>query len=143
MLTKTKMALLVCGSLVAGGIGLAAAQPAAAAPDQPIRAQVIQKYDTNGDGVLDANEKAAMRADFRAKREAKRAKMLAKWDTNHDGKLEKNELAAMREARAEKMFKHLDVNGDGQLSFEEFQQARVFHPRGMFRGPQGGNQNQP
>ncbi|HEY1546384.1 MAG TPA: EF-hand domain-containing protein [Kofleriaceae bacterium] len=136
------MALLVCGSLVAGGIGLAAAQPAAA-PDQPIREQVIQKYDTNGDGVLDANEKAAMRADFRAKRETHRAKMLAKWDANHDGKLEKNELVAMREARAEKMFKRLDVNGDGQLSFEEFQQARLFHPRGMFKGQRGGNGNQP
>ncbi len=142
MLTKTKMALVVCGSLIAGGIGLAAAQPAAA-NDQPIRTQVIQKYDTNGDGVIEGNERAAMRADFKAKREARRAKMLAKWDTNHDGKLEPNELAAMREAKAEKMFKHLDVNGDGTLSFEEFQQARMFHPRGMFRGPQGGTTNQP
>jgi Ca2+-binding EF-hand superfamily protein len=140
MLTKTKIALAVVGSLVAGGIGLATAQPAPAA-DQPIRTQVIQKFDTNGDGQLDAQERANMRAAFKAKREARRAKMLAKWDTNHDGKLEPNELAAMRETRAEKMFKHLDANGDGQLSFEEFQQARMFHPRGgMFRGgPNGAN----
>jgi hypothetical protein len=136
MLTKTKMALAVCAAL-AGAVGIAAAQPgdAGAEVGGGMRGKLLQKYDANGDGKLDAQEKAAMRADWKAKREARHEKMLQKWDTNRDGKLEANELQAMREARAEKSFKKLDTNGDGVLSFEEYQQAKVFHPhRGMFRG---------
>jgi hypothetical protein len=125
MLTKTKIALAVCGSLIAGGIGLAAAQGYGGGNGG--RAGLIQKYDTNGDGQLDAQEIAAMRADIQAKREARRAKLLAKWDTNHDGKLEPEERMAMRQARAEEMFKRLDTNGDGELSLQEFEQARMFH----------------
>jgi len=145
MLTKTKMVLAVCAAMVAGGVGLAAAQSApadAGGTGGGFRAKMMQKYDSNGDGKLEPNERAAMRADFMAKREARHEKMLAKWDTNHDGKLEPNERQAMLEARAEKSFKRLDANGDGVLSFEEFQQAKLFHPhRGMFRGMGGAGGN--
>ena len=126
MLTKMKIALAVCGSLIAGGVGLSAAQGFGGGNGGPPQA-VLQKYDTNHDGVLEPNERAAMRADRKARR-------LAEFDTNHDGKLEPNERAAMREARAEKMFKRLDVNGDGMLSFQEFQQARMFKPHRRHRG---------
>ena len=51
----------------------------------------MRKYDLNGDGKLDANERAAMQAD--------RAARLKKYDTNRDGKLDANERAAMRADR--------------------------------------------
>jgi len=145
MLTKMKIALAVCGSLVAGGVGIAAAQGFGG--NGGGRAAVLQKYDTNGDGKLDDQERAAMRADFQAKRQVMKAKMLATYDVNHDGKLEPNERVAMREDRAEKAFKRLDTNGDGQLSFDEFKQARRFgargHGRRMFMGGAGGTAGAP
>ena len=153
MLMKTKMALAVMSSMIAGGIGLAAAQGITTPqPDQSadvsngggFRQRMLQKYDTNNDGQLDAQERAAMRADFKAKRQERREKMLAKWDANGDGKLEPSERAAMRQAHAEKAFKRLDTNGDGQLSLQEFEQGRMFsghHMRGGFRGGAGGGTN--
>jgi hypothetical protein len=148
MLTKTKLALAVMGSLIAGGIGLAAAQgittpqPAPSAdvgnPGGGFRQRMLAKYDTNNDGKLEPNERAAMRADMKAKREARRDKMLAKWDANGDGKLEPNELAAMRQARAEKTFKRLDANNDGVLSLQEFEQAKLFRGHHFMRGGFGG-----
>ncbi|HEY1817049.1 MAG TPA: EF-hand domain-containing protein [Kofleriaceae bacterium] len=149
MLTKTKLALAVMGSLIAGGIGLAAAQGITTPqPDQTaqldnaggggFRARMLAKYDTNNDGKLEPNERAAMRADMKAKREARHDKMLAKWDANGDGKLEPNERAAMRQARAEKTFKRLDANNDGVLSLQEFEQAKMFRGHRFMRGGFGG-----
>lgn len=118
MFTK-KIALTVLGTLLAGGIALA---------------------DRNGGGKLDDQDRAAMRAEFQAKRAAHRAKMLAEFDTNKDGKLEPEERAAMKKARAEKLFARLDTNGDGQISLEEFEQARMFrhHHHRRFGGGFGG-----
>ena len=55
------------------------------------RQKVLQKFDTNGDGKLDANERAAMK-------QARAARIKA-YDTNGDGKLDANEKAAMRASR--------------------------------------------
>jgi Ca2+-binding EF-hand superfamily protein len=131
MLTKLKLALALSATLITGAVGIAAAQ---SGPDNngPVRQAILQKYDTNGDGVLDANERAAMRADFQAKRAAHKAKMLAKYDTNHDGKLEPDERAAMRADRAAKQFAKMDTNGDGQVTLAEFQAFKAA------RGGRGG-----
>ena len=89
------------------------------------RDEILQKYDTNKDGKLDDTEKAAMNADFKAKRAERKAEMLAKFDTNKDGKLD--ESGARRDAsdeRATEAFKKLDANGDGQLSLDEFKAGR-------------------
>ena len=82
---------------------------APAADEEKIPPSVLQKYDANKDGTLDATEKAAWQADKekqRAAREAQRAEDLARYDADKDGKLEKDERAAMKaddeKARAEK-----------------------------------------
>lgn len=122
MMTKVKVALALCGSLLVGGLGLAAAQPA---PDQ--------------------QDQTAQKQEWKAKREAKKQEMLQKFDINKDGKLDRAERAAMKNELAEAAFKKADTNGDGQLSLDEFKQLRQHqgrfgrhHHRGF--GPKLGNQ---
>jgi len=132
MLTKMKLALALCGSLVAGAGGIALAH----GPGEGGKAAMLQKYDTNGDGKLDDQERAAMRTDLKAKWEAKRAEVLAKYDTNKDGKLDDQERAVMRAERAEEVFKKLDTDGNGQISLAEFkagQQSFARHHGGGMR----------
>lgn len=124
MMTKMKLALALCGSLLAGIGGIAAAQ----GPQGGGRAALLQKYDTNGDGQLDTQERAAMRADFKAKREAKRAEILAKYDTNKDGKLEPEERKVMIDDRATTQFQKMDANKDGVVSLDEFKAFKESHP---------------
>jgi Ca2+-binding EF-hand superfamily protein len=141
MLTKMKVALALCGSLLVGGAGLVAAQGFGGGPG---KADMIKKYDANGDGKLDDAERAQLRADMKQKHEAKKAEMLAKFDLNKDGKLDEAERAAMKNERAEDAFKKADANGDGQLSLSEFKtlkQHQGRHGHGGFRhrgGKHGG-----
>jgi hypothetical protein len=130
MLTKMKIALALCGSLAAGGIAAAQGFHGGAG-----RAEIMQKYDLNKDGKLDDGEKAAMRADFKAKFEQKRAEMISKFDTNKDGKLDDGEKAAMKDTLATERFNKLDTNNDGVLSIDEFkagQKMGMRHGRGRF-----------
>ena len=61
----------------------------------PVRKEILDKYDTNHNGVLDPDELAVYEKD----RAARKAERLAKYDKNHDGKLDESELAAMRADR--------------------------------------------
>jgi Ca2+-binding EF-hand superfamily protein len=141
-LTKMKLAMFLCGSLLATGVGIAAAQGIG---DGSGKAAVLEKYDTNGDGKLDATERAAMRADFKAKRQAFHQKMVATYDTNGDGKLDATERAAMRDALATKAFEKMDVDHNGSISLDEFKQARgtfMRHHRHHHGGRRGGRRGQ-
>ena len=66
--------------------------------------RMLEKYDTNKNGTLDPEEKAAFERD----REARRAEMMRRFDTDGDGKLSESERQAMREEfrkeRGEKNF---------------------------------------
>jgi Ca2+-binding EF-hand superfamily protein len=69
-----------------------------------MRGRILEKYDTNKNGTLDPDEKAAFERD----REARHAEMVKRFDTDGDGKLSESERQAMREAfrkeRGEKNF---------------------------------------
>jgi hypothetical protein len=119
MLTKVKVALVLCGSLLVGGVGLAAAQ-----------------------GMKGSGDAQAQKQDWKAKREERKLKMLEKYDTNKDGKLDEAERAVMKNDRAEIQFKKLDKDGNGVITLDEFKagrmQARHGHKHGGFRHGKGG-----
>lgn len=95
MLTKMKIAIVLCGSLLCG---VAAAQPA---------------------------PNADRKADFKAMRQAKKAEMLQKFDTNRNGTLDPAERTAMHETRVLARFKKLDTDGNGVLSLAEFKAGKA------------------
>lgn len=122
MLTKMKIALVLVGSLVVGGV--AAAQ---GFNGHGGRGQMIEKFDTNKDGKLDDSEKAAMKTAFEAKRAEMKKERLAKLDTNKDGKVDDSERAAARDLRMTEMFKKLDADNNGQISLSEFKAGKLGH----------------
>ena len=84
-------------AITALSLGILAAQ---AADDQPNptapsdaaakRAEMVKKYDKNGDGRLDAEESAAYKKD-------RDAEMLKKYDKNGDGKIDPAERQVAQE----------------------------------------------
>lgn len=117
-MTKMKLALVLCGSLIAGA--------AVAAP----------KWDANGDGTVSTEEKAQRRAEMKAKRMEMRQQMLQKFDTNQDGSLDQTERTAMRDEMATIAFKRLDKDGNGAITLDEFKQAKG---KRFFKGHRGGH----
>ena len=75
------------------------------------RAEMIKKYDKNGDGQLDETEKAALRADNQKKREEER---LKKYDKNGDGKLDEAEKEAMKEDLKKRFGEGRKARGEGE-----------------------------
>ena len=95
--------VLLLGALCAGPL-LAQTAPAPAATPAPKKKLPAfqRKYDANGDGVLDAEERAKMKAD----KAGKRAERLKKYDADGDGKLSRPEKEKMKADRdAEKAAK--------------------------------------
>src|SRR5207237_8605995 len=83
------------------------------------KAALLEKYDANHNGVLDPDEKAAMKKDWDAHRAARHAKLLEKYDTNHNGTIDPEERAAIKadhEARRAELVKKYATDGDGTLS---------------------------
>jgi Ca2+-binding EF-hand superfamily protein len=106
-----KLALVLCASLL-GGVAMAA-----------------PKWDANGDGAVDAQEKALRHEQMKAKRQEMKAKMLATFDINKDGKLDDVERATMKDVLANEAFKRLDTDGNGSISLAEFKAGKKFGKR--------------
>lgn len=78
----------------------------------PSREEMLKRFDKNGDGQLDDNEKNAARAEFAARggkpgegggmSPERKAELMKRFDKNNDGKLDDAERAAAR-AEFEKM----------------------------------------
>jgi hypothetical protein len=120
--------------VLAAALGLAITGPLGAQdqnPDAPKRpflkgmiwAHMLHKADTDGDGRLSEDERAAAKAKFQENRK----EFVAKHDTDGDGKLNETERAAAREqitARLKEARDRFDTDGDGKLDETERKAAR-------------------
>ena len=99
--------------------------------------QHLGDIDTNGDAIVSKDELTAhfeaMRAEHRARFEARAKERFEKKDTNHDGMLEQSEVEPEHWAR----LSVADENGDHKLTPEElkaaFESGKLQPPRGAHR----------
>lgn len=105
--------------------------------------RLMARFDANGDGVFDEAERAAMQADFEARREERRQRLTDRFDLDGDGELNDDERALMndvmrleRDQAREQFAAMFDADGDGQLSRDErragFEQMREWGAQEMF-----------
>jgi len=101
------------------------------------RKELLEKYDADGNGEFDEDEREKMRDDYRKRAEEQRKQWeLQRYDANKDGELDEQELAkqaadreerekrmaewrAQAEERRKKWIAEWDTDGDGELSDEE------------------------
>lgn len=107
---------------------------------------LLDKFDKDGDGKLNEEERSEIRKEFMKRREANKAKRLERFDTDKDGELSAEEKEAARpviiEERKqikESVLKEFDKDGDGKLSPEERKGTREWilknHPDAVFMFP--------
>jgi Ca2+-binding EF-hand superfamily protein len=61
----------------------------------PMGQRLLDRFDTNGDGALDAAERQAMREQEAQRRAEQQARTLERWDADGDGRLSQEERQAM------------------------------------------------
>ncbi|HEY4175948.1 MAG TPA: EF-hand domain-containing protein [Kofleriaceae bacterium] len=110
-----KLVIVSSLALVGSVVGIAAAQGGTPSPDRKAefaekRAEMVKKFDLNGDGQLDANEKAAMKA-------ARTEMRFEKLDVNKDGVLSQQEFAAGKQGRFGHHHRH-HKGGEGRRGGE-------------------------
>ena len=102
---------------------------------RPSREEIIKKFDKDGDGKLNEEEKAELRKKM-AERSGGGRKLppflMKKFDKDGDGKLSDEEKAEARkamEARRKEMIGKFDKDGDGKLNEEERKAAMAARPK--------------
>ncbi|HVU18166.1 MAG TPA: hypothetical protein VHD32_14680 [Candidatus Didemnitutus sp.] len=84
--------LFVPGLLVLALVGPRAHADDSTADRPPTKTE-LKRYDADKDGKLDEEETAHMKADEKARKEAREKKILAKYDANKNGVLDPEEKA--------------------------------------------------
>lgn len=122
ILTATVSTVSLYAEDPAAGTGANTNFPARVNP----RADMLKKYDKDGDGKLNEQERAAMMQDRKDTMEKRRLEQEKAFDKNGDGKLDDAERKAMmdaRQAQRDQMIKErekeFDKDGDGKLNDEE------------------------
>jgi Ca2+-binding EF-hand superfamily protein len=91
---------------------------------RPSREEVMKKFDKDGDGKINEEEKAELRKKMAERGAGRKVPpfILEKFDKDGDGKLSEDERAEARkamEARRAEMIEKFDKDGDGKLNEEE------------------------
>lgn len=144
----TTLAILAVGSLGASAQE-AGKRPGGDRSDRPVPPEILEKFDADGNGKLEGEERKKAAAARKGMMEKRRSAMIDKFDTDGDGQLSEDERKAAREAMAAKRAELLgkyDADGDGRLSPAERKAAIDAgekippHPmkRGGLRGQFGG-----
>jgi uncharacterized membrane protein YebE (DUF533 family) len=102
---------------------VATADDAKAPAANGIRAFLLKKFDTNHDGKVDPQERAAAVEAFKAKHPRLYEAIMKRFDANGDGKLDEQERAAIK-AKLQELRQKFDTNGDGKLDEQERAAAR-------------------
>ena len=116
------VALLACTSVSVAGLAFADhhREGGDRAERHEVRAErMIERFDTNGDGVISTDEIEAIKAS-----------RFAEADADGDGGLSFEEIETWHDAqrkarmqeRKQRMFEKRDANGDGVISIEEFEE---------------------
>jgi Ca2+-binding EF-hand superfamily protein len=155
---KTKLFLTAAAVSLAGVLitSTAAAEPKGDKPRRELPPEVMARFDQDGDGKLNKEERAALRAEMEARRGERgerrgppRDRMrehLEQFDADGDGRLNETERAALdaslreRAANNPRAMGRIDTNGDGSISDAEWAVAREEmkqRMRGGLRGPGG------
>ena len=102
---------------------------------RPSREEIMKKFDKDGDGKLNDEEKAELRKRM-AERSGGRSKLppflMKKFDKDGDGKLSEEERAEARksmEDRRKEMMAKFDKDGDGKLNEKERKEAMASRPK--------------
>ena len=116
-------------------------------PLTPQEEEILKRYDTNGDGKIDADELAAAHEATQPQGRGRGAiartiygALLARFDLDHRGRLNAEEqqraaafLASVRPGVYRLLLKRFDKNGDGKLDSAEL--ATMFATLATFSGP--------
>ncbi|MEX2521043.1 MAG: calcium-binding protein [Paracoccaceae bacterium] len=125
--------------------------------------RMFDHMDANGDGAIDADERAAAQAarfaasdadgdgkvteaemkEAAQRHAAERAEKMAsrrfaRLDVNGDGGVDQSEMAEARGARHERMMKRVDADGDGLVTREEAMAAKPMRGHGGRHGGHDG-----
>jgi hypothetical protein len=125
---------------IAAAIGLSGAAHAEEGkkerPPHKLPPEVIAKFDKDGDGKINEEERAAAKAAREEMQAARKKEVLEKFDKDGDGKLNDEERMAAHEGMKKKMLEKFDKDGDGELSEEERKEMRKAMPHRP-HGPKG------
>jgi Ca2+-binding EF-hand superfamily protein len=111
---------MILGLLISASSFVCAQDPSKHRQERKIPAEILEKFDKDGDGKISREERKAMD-------EERKKEMLAKFDKDSDGKLSDEERAEMRaemESRHKELLEKYDADKDGKLGPEEIKTAR-------------------
>lgn len=124
LLRQTRLAAI--GGLVASAIlAVSAAESPGTPAPLPSHADLVRKFDQNGDGRLDASEREAMRSKLKIQRLAKKSgfkipqEFLDKYDQDKDGEMVGDEWRVAWEAETKILRETYDADKDGELNKAE------------------------